>query len=146
PPWSSLLPDPLTQSKVRQSRDACATRKRIRRPRGGDELLPRQFHRGLMAAGKGIQPSADPFRKTSEIRHEIISETSKGDLRRGDDKEDAQEQQVHQINKNEGKKCAVIAEVRLVFRNHPAGEGKMESPGNTENGVEQLAIGCDIDE
>src|SRR6266576_2308251 len=108
--------------------------------REGRQTTARQFHRRLMAAGKRIQQSADPFRKTSEVRYQIFSETGKSDLRRCNHKQDAQKHKIHQINENERKKRSVIAQIRLVFRNHPAGEGKMERPGNTENGIEELAV------
>src|ERR1044071_9195494 len=97
-----------------------------------------------MAARKRVQQSTDPFRKTSEVLHQILTETDKGDLRRCYHKQDAQKHKVHQINENERKKRPVIAQISLVFRNHPAGEGKMERPGNAKNGVEKLAVGRDV--
>ena len=75
-----------------------------------------------------------------------MTETGKGDLRRCNHEQDAQEHKIHQINENERKKCSVIAQISLVFWNHPAGEGKMERPTNAENGVEELAVWRDVHE
>src|SRR5689334_13453660 len=99
-----------------------------------------------MAARVRIQQSTDPFRKFSEILQQIFTETDEGDLRRCNHKQDAQEDKIHQINENKRKKRSMIAQISLVFWNHPAGEGKMERPGNAENGVEQLAIWRDVHE
>ena len=99
-----------------------------------------------MAARVRIQQSTDPFRKFSEILQQIFTETDEGDLRRCNHKQDAQKHKIHQINENEREKRSVIAQISLVFRNHPAGEGKVERPGNTENGIEELAVWRDIDE
>jgi len=99
-----------------------------------------------MAARIRIQQCTDPLRKTSEILHQIFTEIGKGDLRRCNHKQAAQKHKIHQINENERKKRSVIAQISLVFWNHPAGEGKMERPGNTENGVEKLAVRRDVHE
>ena len=99
-----------------------------------------------MTARKLIQQSAGPLGETSQIRRQISRETRKGDLRRCDHEQDAQKQQIHQINKNEGKKCSVIAQLGLVFRNHPTGKGEMKGPGNAERRIEELAVGRDVQE
>jgi hypothetical protein len=108
--------------------------------------LPWQSHRDLMIATKRIQQSANPFGETSHIRDQVLTETGKGDLRRCHHKQDAQEHKIHQINEDERKKCSVIAQISLVFWNHPAGEGKVERPGNAENGIEELTVWRDVHE
>ena len=99
-----------------------------------------------MTARKLIHQFADPLEETSQIRDQIGAETGKSNLRRRDHKQGAQKQQVHHINKNKGKKCSVIAQIGLVFRNHPTGEGKVKGPGNAERRVEELAVGRDVEE
>ena len=99
-----------------------------------------------MAGRKLIQQFADPLRETSQIRHQISRETGKSNLRRCDHEQGAQKQQVHHINKNEGKKCSVIAQIGLVLWNHPTGEGEVKGPGNAERRIEQLPVGRDVEE
>src|SRR5437016_1737053 len=108
--------------------------------------LIRQVHRHALTSRKLIRQSANPFRKAAQIFDQIGAKTGKGYLRRCDHEQDAQKQQVHHINKNERKKCPVIAQIGLVLRNHPAGKGEMKGPGNTERRVEQLAIGSNVEE
>ena len=99
-----------------------------------------------MAGRKLIHQFADPPGETSQIRQQISRETGKSNLRRRDHEQGAQKQQVHHINKNEGKKCSVIAQIGLVLWNHPTGEGKVKGPGNAERRVEKLAVGGDVEE
>src|SRR4029077_16668298 len=99
-----------------------------------------------MSSRKLTHQFADPLEETSQIRHQISRETGKGNLPRRDHEQGAQKQQVHHINKNEGKKCSVIAQIGLVFRNHPTGEGKVKGPGNAERRIEELAVGGDVEE
>ena len=112
----------------------------------GSASLIRQVHRHAMTSRKVIHQSANPFGETSQIGHQISRETGKGNLRRCDHEQSAQKQQVDHINKNEGKKCPVIAQIGLVFRNHPTGEGEVKGPGNPQNRVEELAVGGDVEE
>ena len=121
---------------------ACAPRSR----RGVRDLLIRQGRRHAMTPRKPIHQTADPFRKTAQIFHQIGAKTGKGNLRRCDHKQGTQKHQVHHINKNEGKKRPVVAQIGLVLWNHPTGEGEVKGPGNTERRIEQLAIGSDIEE
>ena len=99
-----------------------------------------------MTSRKVIHQSANPFRKAAQIFDEIGTKTGEGNLRRCDHEQDAQKQQVHHINKNEGKKGSVIAQIGLVLRNHPTGEGEVKGPGNAERRVEKLAVGRDAEE
>src|SRR6476469_8699017 len=99
-----------------------------------------------MAGRNLIQQFADPLEETSQIRHQIGRETGKSNLRRRYHEQGAQKQQVHHINKNEGKKCSVIAQIGLVLWNHPTGEGEMKGPSNPQNRVEKLAVGGNVEE
>src|SRR5205085_9877775 len=110
------------------------------------KITQQLLHRRLMAARIRIQQCTDPLRKTSEILHQIFTKIAKGDLRRCNHKQAAQKHKIQQINENERKKRSVIAQISLVFWNHPAGEGKMERPGTTVNGVEKLAVRRDVHE
>src|SRR5205807_3480173 len=43
------------------------------------------------------------------------------------------------------KKCSVIAQVGLVLRDHPTGEGEMKRPGRADDGVKQPAVGLNVE-
>ena len=138
------LADDVVFGKAAKHRRQAASAPRSQR--GVRDLLIRQGRRHAMTPRKPIHQTADPFRKTAQIFHQIGAKTGKGNLRRCDHKQGTQKHQVHHINKKEGKKCPVVAQIGLVLRNHPAGEGEVKGPGNTERRIEQLAVGSDIEE
>ena len=53
---------------------------------------------------------------------------------------DAEQQEIHQVDDDEGKKCALIGKVGLVLWDHPAGEREMERPCGANHGVKQPSI------
>ncbi len=82
----------------------------------------------------------DPRHKTSEIRQQIRPEAFKRDLSRRKNQHDTEQQQIHEVDDDERKKCALISKVRLVLGNHPAGEREMERPRDANDSVKQPPI------
>lgn len=82
----------------------------------------------------------EPVRKVPEIRQQIRAETRKLDMRRRENQHHAEQKQVHEIDHHEGKKCALIAQVRLIFQDHPACEGKVKRPRRANDYVKQLPV------
>ena len=80
------------------------------------------------------------MREVAEIDQQIRPEAFKGDLSGRENKHDAEQQQIHQIDDDERKKCALIGEVGLVLGDHPAGEREMERPCGAYHGVKKPSI------
>lgn len=106
-------------------------------------LLIRQRDR-LMATFEMIKQSAGVFRKIAQVGDEIAAETRECDLRRSDDEKDAEQSEVHKVNEHERKECAVIAQIGLVFRNHPSRKSEMERPRGADDGEQKLAVRRDV--
>src|SRR5207244_12421567 len=79
-------------------------------------------------------------REVPEISQQIVPETGKSDSRRGENQQHAEQKQVHEIDHDERKKCALIAQIRLIFQDHPACEGKMKRPRCANDRVKQLPV------
>ena len=86
----------------------------------------------------------NPSREVAKICQQVRAEPSKGDLSRRKNEHHAEQQQVHQIDDHEREECALIAQVGLIFRDHPAGEREMERPGGADHGIQQAPIRLDI--
>ena len=82
----------------------------------------------------------DPRHETSEIRQQIRAEAFKRDLSGRENQHDAEQQEIHQVDDDERKKCALIGKVGLILWDHPAGEREMERPCGANHGVKQPPI------
>jgi len=82
----------------------------------------------------------DPLREVAKIRQQIRAEICERNFGRCKHEHHAEQQQVHEIDHDERKKGALIAEVGLIFRNHPAGKREMERPGRANHGIKQSPI------
>ena len=105
----------------------------------GESIARRAMATGL----PGVRPTRkfnDPLREVPEIRQQIGAKTRKRDMRRGENQHHAEQKQVHEIDHHERKKCALIAQVRLIFQDHPACEGKMKRPRCANDRVKQLPV------
>ena len=87
-----------------------------------------------------------PPREVAKIRQQICAETRKRNLRGRKNKHYAEEQQVHQIDHDEGEERALIAEVGLIFRNHPTRKREMERPCRADHSVKPPAVRLHIHE
>src|SRR5436309_3072808 len=79
-----------------------------------------------LALREAVDQFADPLREVPEIRQQIGAETRKRDMWRRENQHHAEQKQVHEIDHHERKKCALIAQVRLIFQDLPACECKMK--------------------
>ncbi len=82
----------------------------------------------------------DPRHEISEIGQQIRAEAFKRDLSGRENQHDAEQRQIHQVDQDERKKCALIREISLILRDHPAGEREMERPCGANHGVKQPAV------
>ena len=64
-----------------------------------------------------------------------MEETKETHFTGDNDQESAEDQQVHQIDKDQREEGPVLSQVRLVLEDHPAGEGEVETPGGTNGHV-----------
>ena len=87
-----------------------------------------------------VEKINEPNREIAEVCQQIVTEIPECNLRRGDDQHHAEQKQVHQINDHKRKKHALVAQVGLIFRNHPARESEMERPRDPNDAVKQTPI------
>jgi len=100
----------------------------------------------MRAAAEAVEEVGDPAGKIADVGEEIGAKTGERDLWRHQDEHCAQEQQIHQVDHNEREKCAVLSQVALVFRNHPAGEREMKRPGRADHGIEESPVRLQVEE
>jgi hypothetical protein len=100
----------------------------------------------LTAPGEFIHQTTNVFGKGTQIRDQVGAETCEGYLWRSNNEQRAEQDQIHEVNEDEREKCAVIAQVALIFGNHPGREGKMKCPGGADDGEEELTVRCNIGE
>lgn len=93
-----------------------------------------------MAMRESSEKLDNPLRKVAEIGQQIRAEICKRDFGRCKHEHHAEQQQVHEIDHDERKKCALIGEVGLIFGYHPAGKREMERPGRANHGKKQSSI------
>ena len=94
----------------------------------------------LIVVRESREQLREPLHKIAQIRQQIRPEAFKRDLSGRENQHHTEQQQIHQVNNDERKKCALIGDVRLVLGDHPAGERKMERPGDSNHGVKQPSI------
>jgi len=94
----------------------------------------------LIAVRESAEQFRDRRREVTEIRQQIRAEAFKGDLSGCENQHDAKQQQIHEVDDHERKKRALIGKVRLVLRDHPAGEREMERPRGANHSVKQSPI------
>ncbi len=82
----------------------------------------------------------DPRHEISEIRQQIRTEAFKRDLSGRKNQHHAEQQQIHQVDDYERKKCALIGKVGLILGDHPTGEREMERPRDANDSVKQPPI------
>ena len=82
----------------------------------------------------------DPRHEISEVGQQIRAEAFKCDLPGRENQHDAEQREIHQVDDDQRKKCALICEIRLILRDHPAGEREMERPCDANYGVKQAAV------
>ncbi len=100
----------------------------------------------LRASNKSVAQIDNPLQEVADIRRQICAKAYKRNLWRGHDQQPAKQKQVHQINHHQREKCAVIAQIGLPLRNHPAGESEMERPGRADRGVKQSTVRLHVKE
>ena len=81
---------------------------------------------------------------------EFAGEAAEADVGGGENEEQRQHEQVHQIDDREGEEGAAVGEVGLAAGDHGEGEGGVEGPGETEQSVKnpggQLGVGLQVEE
>jgi (1->4)-alpha-D-glucan 1-alpha-D-glucosylmutase len=80
--------------------------------------------------------------KLPRLVSKISAETFKRDLSGRENQHDAEQQEIHQIDDDERKKCALIGKISLILGDHPAGEREMKRPRDPNHGVKQPSIRC----
>ena len=86
------------------------------------------------------EKSISQVEKLPGSSQQICAEAGKCDLWRRENQHHAEQQQIHQIDHHERKKCALIAEISLILRDHPAGEREMERPRCADHRVKQSPV------
>ncbi len=80
--------------------------------------------------------------------HQFTAEAGEADVGRGEDEEERQNKQVHQVDDGERKERATVSEIGLTARNHGKGECRVECPSQAEQAVEnsggQFGVGLEI--
>src|SRR2546423_7328035 len=84
--------------------------------------------------------------KTGDVAQQVDTEAGERDLGRGYDEHHTQQEKVYQVDDNERKNRAVIAQVALIFRNHPAGESEVKSPRHPNERVEESPVRLQVHE
>ena len=87
-----------------------------------------------------------PARKVAKIYQQIRAESRKRSLWGCQNEHHAEQQQVHQIDHDEREERALIAQVSLIFRDHPARKREMERPGRSDDSVKPSAVRLHIHE
>src|SRR5436190_7751564 len=96
--------------------------------------------RPILAVTASPRQRRYPVSKIADICQQVRSEISKGNPGRCQNKHDAEKKQVHQVNNDEGKEGAMVRQVRLFLRDHPAGKGEVKRPGCADQSVEKPAV------
>src|ERR1700757_5280423 len=81
-----------------------------------------------------------PPRKVAKIYQQICAKSCKRNLWRRQNEHHAQQQQVHQIDYDEGEKRALIGKISLIFRDHPARKREMERPRCSDHSVKPPTV------
>ena len=81
-----------------------------------------------------------PPRKVAKIYQQIRAKPCKRNLWRRQNEHHAEQQQVHQIDHNEGEERALIGQVSLIFRDHPARKREMERPRRSDDSVKPSTV------
>ena len=81
-----------------------------------------------------------------KIGQQIRSETGERNLWRRQNEHHAEQQHIHQIDHNEREKRALIAQVSLIFRDHPTRKREMERPRRADHSVKPSTIRLHIHE
>ena len=82
-----------------------------------------------------LEKIENPTGKGAKIGQQICSETDERNLRRRQNEHHAEQQHVHQIDHDQREERTLIAQVRLIFRNHPTRKREMERPGHADHSV-----------
>ena len=95
---------------------------------------------------EAISKISNPSRKDAKIDQQICSETGERNLRRRQNEHHAEQQHVHQIDYDEREERTLIAQVSLIFRDHPTRKSEMERPRRADHSVKPSAIRLHINE
>ena len=87
-----------------------------------------------------LEQIENPTRKAGKIGQQIRSETGERNLRRRQNEHHAEQQHVHQIDHDEREKSSLIAQIGLIFGDHPTSEREMERPGRADHGIKQASV------
>ena len=87
-----------------------------------------------------------PPREVGKVGQQICSETGERNLGRRENEHHAEQQHVHQIDYDEREERALIAQVSLIFRDHPARKREMERPRHADHSVKPSTIRLHIHE
>jgi hypothetical protein len=82
----------------------------------------------------------EPTREIGKIDQQICSETGERNLRRRQNEHHAEQQHVHQIDHDQREERTLIAQVSLIFRNHPTRKREMERPRRADHSVKPPAV------
>ena len=100
----------------------------------------------LYPLAEAISNIDKPPRKVAKIYQQIRAEPCKGDLWRRQNEHHAQQQQIHQIDHDEREERALIAQVSLIFWDHPARKREMERPRRSDDSVKPSTVRLHIHE
>ena len=87
-----------------------------------------------------LEKIENPTGKDAKIGQQICSETDERNLRRRQNEHHAEQQDVHQIDHDQREERTLIAQVSLIFRDHPTRKREMERPRRADHRVKPSAI------
>ena len=93
-----------------------------------------------------LEQIENPTRKAGKIGQQIRSETGERNLRRRQNEHHAEQQHVHQIDHDEREERPLIAQISLIFRDHPTRKREMERARHADHSVKPSTIRLHIHE
>ena len=107
-------------------------------------LIQRRYKKS--APCEACEKVNNPPCKIAKVRQQICSETGERNLRRRQNEHHAEQQHVHQIDHDEREERTLIAQVSLIFRDHPTCKREMERPRRADHSIKPSTIRLHIHE
>ena len=93
-----------------------------------------------------LEKIENPPREIGKIDQQIRPETGERNLRRRQNEHHAEQQDVHQIDHDQREERTLIAQVSLIFRDHPTRKREMERARRADHSVKPSTIRLHIHE